>query len=95
MKVAPETRSRWIELAASILVSAVTSAVVISWQLAKALTEYQLVQSVHESRLTAVERLISQASAENSAQTAQIAVQDSRYMEILRRLDAIDRKLEK
>lgn len=87
-------RSRWAELAITLAVSVITSALVMSWTLSAQLAEFKTTITVQGQRLDRIELTVAQNTSVNGSQTAQIAVQSTQWTEVIRRLDAIDRKLE-
>lgn len=88
-------RSRWIELGITLAASIITSALVMSWRMSASLAQFQDKLDSQEMRLERVESQAQQNSSANSTQNSEIAVQSSQWSEVIRRLDAIDRKLEK
>ena len=89
------TRARWIEIAVSVGLSIVTSAVVVAWTVSATLATFE---TKLESQVQEISYIKSQqqiAQSERSAQNSQIQVQASQWTEVVRRLDSIDRKLER
>lgn len=98
MSPTPETRerrSRWLELAITIAVSAVTSAVAVSWSLAGTLSKLQTRIEEHDRRIANAEIAVGTLQTLDSAQSSQIAVGDARYAELIRRVDQLDQKFDR
>ena len=87
-------RARWVEIAVSVAFSITTSAVVVAWTVSATLAKFETKLDGQDVRIGAVELSSRQVLDENSVQTSRIAVQESQWTEVIRRLDAIDRKLE-
>lgn len=93
--VTDTVRARWLEMTIVSSLSIITSAVVVTWTVSATLAKFEAKLEAHDVRLSSVEQQERQAQADNSAQAAQIAVQSSQWTEVIRRLDAIDKKLER
>lgn len=90
-----ESRSRWAEIAITLAVSIIASVVSMTWTMSGTLSKFETTLANQEQRLKSLEISNREASSVNGAQAAQLAVQESRWADVLRRLDSIDRKLER
>lgn len=88
-------RARWVELLVCCGLSITTSAVVVAWTVSRALASVEARLDSQAVDVQALKSKSDQAFSERSAQSAQIAVQQSQWSEVLRRLDSIDRQLER
>lgn len=90
-----DKHARWAELAVTIGASVIASAVTVSWTMASSLTriEQQILQ--HQSRLDVQGGALIDMQGRVNGQGTQIAVVGSQFGDILRRLDTIDRKLDR
>ena len=90
-----DRRARWLEVFISVAASVLTSAVVVSWTLSAVLATLQATQEEHERRLVSQQgqlNTLADRSVSTAEKTARI---DAQYSDILRRLESIDRKLER
>jgi mannitol-specific phosphotransferase system IIBC component len=94
-KVAPADRARWAEIAISVGLSILTSAVVMAWTLSSKLAAFENTLEAQDKRIAKVERDDAEQAVDHRDQESRIAVQETRWSEVVRRLDSIDRKLER
>lgn len=96
---ARERRSRWLELAISIIVAALsgslTCVATISWFLSGTLSRMQERSEVQGQQLQQLQAAVATIQTLDSAQGAQLAVGDAHYADLIRRMDSFDAKLDK
>lgn len=90
-----ETRSRWAEIAISIIVSAIASGGAVTWTLSSTLEEFRGKIAEHDKLIAAQWARINAMEGTSNATSAQVSAIAAHYDDILRRLDSIDRKLER
>lgn len=90
-----DRRARWLEVGISVAASVLTSAIVVSWTLSAVLATMKTTQEEHDRRLMSQQAQIT-VLADRSVLAAERAARiDAQYGDILRRLESIDRKLER
>lgn len=89
-----DRRARLLEVFISVLASVVSSAVVVAWTISATFSEYSTRLEEHDRRFSATQSQLEALSVRQLTQERQIATSDAHYVDILRRLDSIDRKLE-
>lgn len=91
----PGARSRWLEIAISVGLSIATSATVVSWRISATLATFEAKTVEHDQGIEMLNARVAQVKEENGAQNVQIAVANSQFSEVLRRLDTIERKIDR
>lgn len=84
-----EDKSRWAELAITILVSAVTSAIAVSWSLSSMLTEFRAELAQHDREIIGLDARISAVDNHAGDADTKIAVLEAHYLAIKETLDEI------
>lgn len=89
-----DRRARFIEVLISVAASIFSSAVVVSWTLSASLTRLETRLNDHDREFVGVRSQIDGVTQRDITQGQQMAANEARYSDILRRLESIDRKLE-
>lgn len=92
---ARERRARLLEVSISVIASVLTSAVVVAWTISATLARMQSRIDEHSTALADQSLRLNQLRDSDTDQGQAIATVEAHYSDILRRLDSIDRKLER
>jgi hypothetical protein len=90
-----ERASRWIELAVSVGASVLTSAIVVSWTISATLAELRVRVDGNTAADVSLSAELGSIRNNDAVQTATIAKMDAHYEDIVRRLEDLQRKLDK
>lgn len=88
-----ERTFRWVEVIGAAVISAGTSAVVVSWTLSATLSELKTKSAEQDRRLGSVEATVQTTQSLDSLQALQLAVTDANYKNIIISLDEIKRQI--
>jgi hypothetical protein len=91
--VLPADKSRWVELAITIMVSAVTSSVAVTWSIATNLESIRAKQAEHDRSIIELQSRLSVVDNHQDDQGIKIATLDAHYIDILARLNEISAAL--
>ena len=90
-----ERRARLLEVSISVIASVITSAVVVAWTISATLARMQARIDEHAAAIIEQSDRLNNLRDKDQAQGEAIATVEAHYADILRRLDSIDRKLER
>lgn len=89
-----ELRGRLIEVVVVAVISIASSAITVSWSLSATLEHYRTKLDAHDKSIDRTETMVQDVISTNAQQNQAIAINNTQFQEIQRRLDSIDRKLD-
>ena len=90
----PGFKHRIAEVAATMIVSAISAAITVTWSVSALITRSTIRIDNLEGRISAVESRTNATEGINYAQQNSLAVNEARSQDILRRLDRIETKVD-